>query len=111
MNNGDGGGGPTPAIGVFEILKDADEFREAAMFVFGNYGWHRQTANAFGKDESTVHRWVNEQIEIPYYARSTMAAWRIVFEKTGLRPPEDPEMRARQQAKMEARKAGKHAPE
>lgn len=98
-----GGGGPSPAAGVFEVLKDADAFRETAMFVFGKYGWLRQTANAFGINESTVHRWVNEQVEIPYHALSTMAAWRIVFEKTGMRPPEHPAMRAKQAEK--ARKA------
>lgn len=91
-----GGGGQSLASPTFEVIEDADSFREAAIFVFGNYGWLRQLANAFGKDESTIHRWVNEQSKLPYYARSALAAWKIVFEKTGMRPPEQPEMRARQ---------------
>lgn len=105
--NNEGGGGPSPAAATFRIIEDADGFREAAMFVFGNYGWLRQTANAFGKNESTIHRWVNEQDDIPFYARSAMAAWKIAFETTGMRPPEDPKMRMKQQAKLEIQKARK----
>lgn len=103
------GGGTTPAAGVFEIIETADEFREAAMFVFGNYGWHRQLANALGKDESTVHRWINEQTEIPWYARSALSAWKIVFATTGQRPPEEPAMRDKQKQKLEKQKSAKGA--
>ena len=107
MSRKDDGGGTASAVSVFEVIADADGFREAAMFVFGNYGWHRQVANALGKDESTVHRWINEQTEIPWYARSALAAWKIVFEATGQRPPEEPGMRARQQQKLDRNRADK----
>jgi hypothetical protein len=71
-----------PAVG------NAEEFRLAAIHLFGRIGWKKNTALAFGVTESTVYRWVNENVPIPHYAASAMGAWLIVFELTGKRPPQ-----------------------
>jgi DNA invertase Pin-like site-specific DNA recombinase len=80
---GDPGG-----VASFKPVADADEFVANAIHIFGKVGWKRRTALAFDVKESTVYRWTIEQEgAIPHYARSAMAAWRIVFDRTGMRPP------------------------
>lgn len=88
MPNEDSGDGPTSAPAQsFKPLKDANEFRLAAIHIFGT-GWKGKTATAFDVQESTVYRWISEIVATPHYALSAMAAWKIVFDLTGQLPPQ-----------------------
>ncbi|MCZ7862787.1 hypothetical protein O9X98_15535 [Agrobacterium salinitolerans] len=88
MPSEDNGGGPKPdPAQPFRALKDANEFRLAAIHIFGT-GWKGKTALAFDVQESTIYRWISEIVSIPHYALSAMAAWKIVFDLTGQLPPQ-----------------------
>jgi hypothetical protein len=88
MPTEDSGDGPKAVPGQsFKPLKDANEFRLAAIHIFGT-GWKGKTASAFDVQESTVYRWISEIVAIPHYALSAMAAWKIVFDLTGQLPPQ-----------------------
>jgi hypothetical protein len=54
--------------GRFSPVYDAEEFRLAAIHIFGRIGWKKNTALAFGVTESTVYRWVSESVPIPHHA-------------------------------------------
>ena len=90
----DEGCGDTPASPPssqrpFRPIRDAEEFRLTAIYIFGRIGWKRRTSEAFGVTESTIYRWVSESIPIPHYAASALAAWKIVFDLTGTLPPSE----------------------
>lgn len=86
----DGAGAWAAPVQPFKPLADANEFRLAAIHIFGT-GWKGKTAQAFGVQGSTIYRWITEAIEIPHYALSAMAAWKIVFDLTKKVPPAAPE--------------------
>lgn len=87
MPTEDSGDGPkTAPAQSFKPLKDANEFRLAAIHIFGT-GWKGKTALAFDVQESTVYRWISEIVPIPHYALSAMSAWKIIFDLTGQLPP------------------------
>lgn len=84
----DGSGEPAaPQPSSFRPVRDAEEFRLAAIKIFGRIGWKKNTALAFGVMETTIYRWVSEAVDLPHYAASAMAAWLLVFEMTGQSPP------------------------
>lgn len=80
---------PSP-VGLPEtwpLLQTAEDFRLAAVHIFGSHGWVRQTSLRLGVDESTIWRWANEQTVIKPYALAAMSAWLQLLKLTGAKPP------------------------
>jgi hypothetical protein len=83
--------GPPSPLGLpgrFPAITTADDFRRAAIHIFGVHGWVGETSRCLGVNESTLWRWVNEQIPFKPYALAAMSAWLRIFMLTGERPPE-----------------------
>jgi len=76
-----------PKPGSFKPVRDAEEFRLAAIRIFGRIGWKKNLALALDVKESTLYRWISESVALPHHAASAMGAWLIVYDLTGQTPP------------------------
>lgn len=44
---------------------NANELREAAIRLYGKWGWQSRLAEALGVDVSSVRRWTSGQVPVP----------------------------------------------
>jgi hypothetical protein len=65
----------------------SEEFRQAAILLFGEPGWMSRLAEGLGVDRSTVSRWYSG-LPIPGPVAAALRSWVLLHRLTGRTPAE-----------------------
>lgn len=52
-------------IGALAMVMTGNELKNAAIEIYGKWGWQAKAAEALGVDASSVRRWTSGQIPVP----------------------------------------------